>query len=448
MHRIESAEQVDETTVSFQAKIWGISKRFEAEIVEQRPDERIEWNVTEGYAHTGVVTFHSLSENLTRVDLSLDIQPSNLIDKASRGMRFAKRAVRGDLHRFKAYVELDKESKKGSRRTIEDGKVKRARRSGSAGSSSRGRSRNGSDPKGGSKSSKSGLEELAMADNGVQGERPRHRDRVETAARQGGEFEDYSVLDPEDIEDGPDVLLDVPVVKVDEVDLEVEDLRAQVSVTAEVRGLVELSVGVDARLGKVELNIQGVEAQALVKARLDNVSAILDRVLLSLDRNPELLESVGEAVERVGGGTGRLLAESGEAVGTSARAPRRRCAGSAAGPARESGRSDKEPARACRSSAGRAEAMATQKPVKVRGLVELEQEQRRARRAQRLAKAGEVSVRTERRRGRDRRRGDLPQVRRGRPEGDRCRSRRASMCPCSRSTRSTSISTTSTPRLR
>ena len=62
MHRIENAEQVDESTVSFQAKIWGITKRFEAEIVEQRPDERIEWNVTDGYAHTGVVTFHAASE--------------------------------------------------------------------------------------------------------------------------------------------------------------------------------------------------------------------------------------------------------------------------------------------------------------------------------------------------------------------------------------------------
>ena len=154
MHRIESAEEVDETTVSFQAKMWGISKRFEAEIVEQIPDERIEWNVTDGYAHTGVVTFHPLSDNLTRIVLSLDIQPANIIDKASRGMRFAKRAVRGDLHRFKAYVELDKEKKDGSRRTIEDGKVKRARRSGSAGSSSRSRSRNGSDPKRGSKSKK------------------------------------------------------------------------------------------------------------------------------------------------------------------------------------------------------------------------------------------------------------------------------------------------------
>jgi uncharacterized membrane protein len=143
MHRIERAEKVDDTTVSFQAKIWGISKRFEAEIVEQHPDERIEWNVTDGYAHTGVVTFHPLSENLTRIDVSLDIQPSNLIDKASRGMRFAKRAVRGDLHRFKAYAELDKGSHRGSRRTIEDGKVKRTSRS--QGSSAR--ASNGSDPK-------------------------------------------------------------------------------------------------------------------------------------------------------------------------------------------------------------------------------------------------------------------------------------------------------------
>jgi uncharacterized membrane protein len=148
MHRIETAEKVDDTTVSFRAKIWGISKGFQAEITEQRPDERIEWNVTDGYAHSGVVTFHALSPNLTRVDVSLDIQPANLIDKASRGMRFAKRAVRGDLHRFKAYVELDKETKRGSRRTIENGKVKRASRS----RSKTKRSSNGSGPSNGSRS--------------------------------------------------------------------------------------------------------------------------------------------------------------------------------------------------------------------------------------------------------------------------------------------------------
>ena len=151
MHRIESAEQVDDATVSFQAKIWGINKRFEADIVEQKPDERIEWNVTEGYAHTGVVTFHSLSENLTRIDLSLDVQPSNIIDKASRGMRFVKRAVRGDLHRFKAWVELADEPKDGWRKTIEDGRVKQSRSSSSK-SRNGSRSSNGSKAKAGSKS--------------------------------------------------------------------------------------------------------------------------------------------------------------------------------------------------------------------------------------------------------------------------------------------------------
>ena len=153
MHRIESVEEVDNTTVSFQAKIWGISKRFEAEIVEQQPEERIEWNVTDGYSHTGVVTFHPLAKNLTRIDVSLDVQPSNLIDKASRGMRFVKRAVRGDLHRFKAYVELENETKTGRRQTIEDGKVKRKKSSSSSSRrSSSSRSRNGSAPSSGSKS--------------------------------------------------------------------------------------------------------------------------------------------------------------------------------------------------------------------------------------------------------------------------------------------------------
>jgi uncharacterized membrane protein len=153
MHRVESVEQVDDATVSFQTKIWGITKRFEADILEQRPDERIEWNVTEGYAHTGLVTFHELAENLTRVEVTLDVQPSNLIDKASRGMRFVKRAVRGDLHRFKAYAELDHEPESGWRGTIEEGKLKRKRSSSGSKSraGSRKTSRNGSRADNGSK---------------------------------------------------------------------------------------------------------------------------------------------------------------------------------------------------------------------------------------------------------------------------------------------------------
>jgi hypothetical protein len=132
--------------------------------------------------------------------------------------------------------------------------------------------------------------------------------------RRREEFKDYSVTDPKHIEGGPDVLIAVPVVKVDDVEVEVDDLHAQVAVLAEVRKLVKIGVGAEAKLDKVELKIEGVEAQALLKAKLDNVTAILERVLLSLDRNPALLQSVGKAVEELGAGAGSLIDESGDAI--------------------------------------------------------------------------------------------------------------------------------------
>jgi hypothetical protein len=132
--------------------------------------------------------------------------------------------------------------------------------------------------------------------------------------RSKNEFPDYSVADPGDISEGPDVLVDAPVVKVEEIDLDVDELHAQVAVLAQVRKLVNISVGADVRIGELELKIEGVEAQALLKARLDNVTAILERVLTTLDRNPELLKSVGRSVEQVGGGTGKMLDETGDAA--------------------------------------------------------------------------------------------------------------------------------------
>jgi uncharacterized membrane protein len=146
MHRVESVDQADDTTLSVSMKVWGITRRFEAEIMEQRPDQRIEWNVSEGLSHTGVVTFHELAPRLTRVEVSLDFEPHGMLEKMGRGMRFAKRAVRADLHRFKALVELEEEAEGGWRGTIEEGKVKQRteRRSGGSRSRRRSQSRNGS----------------------------------------------------------------------------------------------------------------------------------------------------------------------------------------------------------------------------------------------------------------------------------------------------------------
>jgi hypothetical protein len=131
------------------------------------------------------------------------------------------------------------------------------------------------------------------------------------------EYQDYTLLHPGSISDTdePDVLLDVPVVKVDEINFELDNLEARISVHAEVLDLVKLSVGVHAELGKVELSIKGVEAQALLRARLDHVTAIIDRVLTTLDRNPELLKSIGRSVEKIGAGAGEGVGQIGQGAG-------------------------------------------------------------------------------------------------------------------------------------
>jgi hypothetical protein len=121
-------------------------------------------------------------------------------------------------------------------------------------------------------------------------------------------------MDPEEIEEAVDVYVDAPTVKVDEIKFELDDLRAHVALLAEAGHFVQINAGVAARLGKVELDIEGVETQALMEVRLHNVTKTLDRVLTTLDRNPELLKSVGDALGDVGGGAHDLLTDTGETV--------------------------------------------------------------------------------------------------------------------------------------
>src|SRR5215217_3408242 len=90
----------------------------------------------------------------------------------------------------------------------------------------------------------------------------------------------------------PDVLLDVPQLRVEEILLDVENLRAHVSVQADVLNVLRLSVGADVQLGGVHLEIRGVEAQALLKVRLDKVAEIINRVLSTIDRNPEIVDQI------------------------------------------------------------------------------------------------------------------------------------------------------------
>ena len=111
----------------------------------------------------------------------------------------------------------------------------------------------------------------------------------------------------------PDVLLDVRELEVDRLTIEVEDLRAHVSLMAELANLLRLSVGVDARLDRVKLEIEGVEANVLLKVRLEHVRAILEKALDTIAEHPEILrilsQPLSEAVRASLGGAQTTLAE-------------------------------------------------------------------------------------------------------------------------------------------
>jgi hypothetical protein len=97
----------------------------------------------------------------------------------------------------------------------------------------------------------------------------------------------------------PDVVLDVPELEVDRITLEVRDLRAHVSILAELADLVNISVGVDARLDEVKLEIEGVEAEVHLVARLHNVRAILEKALETIGEHPEILRILARSISRV-----------------------------------------------------------------------------------------------------------------------------------------------------
>src|SRR5579884_603584 len=107
MHRVLSVEQKGRDRVSWQEKIWFSKRQWEGQITERRENDRIVWQTKSGMNHKGIVSFHSIGDNLTRVMIEMEFQPTGMIEKMASGMRFVKRAVQADLARFKAYVEME-----------------------------------------------------------------------------------------------------------------------------------------------------------------------------------------------------------------------------------------------------------------------------------------------------------------------------------------------------
>lgn len=105
MDGVERVEQLTDTTLRWTAEIAGVEKSWEAEITEQTPDQRIAWNATSGADNAGVVTFHRLDDQVCRVTLQLDVEPDGLVESTGDALGFVQRRAKGDLERFKAFIE-------------------------------------------------------------------------------------------------------------------------------------------------------------------------------------------------------------------------------------------------------------------------------------------------------------------------------------------------------
>jgi uncharacterized membrane protein len=105
MDGVQEIHQLDATHTHWKTEVAGVKREFDAEITEQLPDERVAWKSTEGSQQAGVVTFHRLDDTHTRVTVQMDFDPQGMVEKAGAALGAVDHRVKGDLRRFKDYIE-------------------------------------------------------------------------------------------------------------------------------------------------------------------------------------------------------------------------------------------------------------------------------------------------------------------------------------------------------
>jgi hypothetical protein len=105
MEGVKSIRQLDDKNLHWRAKIGPKEEEWQAEIMEQIPDQRIAWRSTTGAKNGGVVTFHRLDENTTRIMLQIEYDPEGVVENVGDAMGAVDRRIEGDLKRFKEFIE-------------------------------------------------------------------------------------------------------------------------------------------------------------------------------------------------------------------------------------------------------------------------------------------------------------------------------------------------------
>ncbi|TXL60942.1 SRPBCC family protein [Aeromicrobium terrae] len=105
MEGVDEVKQLDDTHLHWVTSIGPVTREFDATVTEQHPDERVAWKSDDGPEHAGVVTFHRLDDNKTRVSVQMDIDPEGFVEKVGDAAGILDHRVKGDLERFKEFIE-------------------------------------------------------------------------------------------------------------------------------------------------------------------------------------------------------------------------------------------------------------------------------------------------------------------------------------------------------
>lgn len=106
MEGVEEVRQIDDRHNHWTTKIGGVKREFDTEIVDQLPDERITWRTTGGDTNQkGMVRFQRLDDTHTRVELVMDVDTSGAAEKTADMTGMIDRRVKGDMRRFKEFIE-------------------------------------------------------------------------------------------------------------------------------------------------------------------------------------------------------------------------------------------------------------------------------------------------------------------------------------------------------
>ena len=124
MEGVKEVRQIDDVRTHWVTEVGGKREEWDAEIIEQQPDERVAWRSTSGKGTAGVVTFHRLADAETRVTVHIEHETKGLVESVGSALGVDDRRVKGDLERFRDMIEQRGSDTGAWRGQVVDGDVR------------------------------------------------------------------------------------------------------------------------------------------------------------------------------------------------------------------------------------------------------------------------------------------------------------------------------------